>query len=202
MICRRAFAASLGLAAMLASSHAFAGVIVQNIAGTLGSGSGFFFGQSFTTPSSGGPWDDITFNFFTNVPPTTAEASGNAFLLSQQYLGTPSNLSSSTPGFLAESTVITGGMHVFSTALELSPGTQYFVYENAVSPNLSGGNTISGGQLYFAGSSSDFAGGGRSNNFTVSGDVVFAAVSEPSPLMVLVIALLGFGLLRRYRASG
>ena len=64
MICRRAFAASLGLAAMLASSHAFAGVIVQNIAGTLGSGSGFFFGQSFTTPSSGGPWDDITFNFF------------------------------------------------------------------------------------------------------------------------------------------
>jgi hypothetical protein len=202
MICRRAFAASLGLAAMLASSHAFAGVIVQNIAGTLGSGSGFFFGQSFTTPSSGGPWDDITFNFFTNVPPTTAEASDNAFLLSQQYLGTPSNLSSSTPGFLAESTVITGGMHVFSTALELSPGTQYFVYENAVSPNLSGGNTISGGQLYFAGSSSDFAGGGRSNNFTVSGDVVFAAVSEPSPLMVLVIALLGFGLLRRYRASG
>jgi hypothetical protein len=202
MICRRAFAASLGLAAMLASSHAFAGVIVQNIAGTLGSGSGFFFGQSFTTPSSGGPWDDITFNFFTNVPPTTAEASGNAFLLSQQYLGTPSNLSSSTPGFLAESTVITGGMHVFSTALELSPGTQYFVYENAVSPNLSGGNTISGGQLYFAGSSSDFAGGGRSNNFTVSGDVVSAAVSEPSPLMVLVIALLGFGLLRRYRASG
>jgi hypothetical protein len=187
---------------MLASSHAFAGVIVQNIAGTLGSGSGFFFGQSFTTPSSGGPWDDITFNFFTNVPPTTAEASGNAFLLSQQYLGTPSNLSSSTPGFLAESTVITGGMHVFSTALELSPGTQYFVYENAVSPNLSGGNTISGGQLYFAGSSSDFAGGGRSNNFTVSGDVVSAAVSEPSPLMVLVIALLGFGLLRRYRASG
>ena len=98
--------------------------------------------------------------------------------------------------------MITGGMHVFSTALELSPGTQYFVYENAVSPNLSGGNTISGGQLYFAGSSSDFAGGGRSNNFTVSGDVVSAAVSEPSPLMVLVIALLGFGLLRRYRASG
>ena len=200
---RRSFPASLGLAARLVSSHAFATVIVQNIAGTLGSGSGFFFGQSFTTPSSGGPWDDITFNFFTNVPPTTAEASGNAFLLSQQYLGTPSNLSSSTPGFLAESTVITGGMHVFSTALELSPGTQYFVYENAVSPTLTGANTISGGQLYFASNTSpDFAGDVISLNFTVSGDVVSAAVSEPSPLMVLVIALLGFGLLRRYRASG
>jgi len=85
---RRSFPASLGLAAMLVSSHAFATVIVQNIAGTNpNSGTGFFFGQSFTTPSSGGPWDDITFNLFTDVPPTTAEASGNAFLLGQKYLG-------------------------------------------------------------------------------------------------------------------
>jgi hypothetical protein len=59
------------------------------------------FGQSLMTPS-GGPWHDLTFNFFTDVPPTTPTAAGTAFLLTQEYLGTPAALSSSTPGFLAQ----------------------------------------------------------------------------------------------------
>ena len=61
---RRVFAASLGLAVMLVSSHAFAGVIVQNLGGSIFGGTAAIQGQSFTIPSSGGPWDDITFNFF------------------------------------------------------------------------------------------------------------------------------------------
>jgi hypothetical protein len=180
------------------SSHAFAIVIVQNLGGPNIKGVAFQ-GQSFTTSSSGGPWDDITFNFFSNVPPTTREAAGNAFLLDQEYLGTPANLSSSTPGFLGESTGITGGMYVFPTSLVLDPGVQYFVYENAAI-SVSGNNSFPGGQQYASFSpSSDFAGAGVSANFTLSGDVVSAAVPEPSPLMVLVTALLGFGFLRRYR---
>ena len=196
---RRSFAASLGLAAMLASSQAFGGVIVQNTGGPSFGIDIAFLGQSFTTPS-GGPWDDVTFNFYSNVPPTTPTAAGTAFLLSQEYLGTPSNLSSSTPGFLGESTGITGGMYVFPTALELDPGAEYFVYENGALPAHTGGNSISGGQEYFTTSAGgNFVAQGRSANFTVSGDVVSAAVPEPSPLMVLASALLGFGFLRRYR---
>jgi hypothetical protein len=198
---RRSFAASLALAAVLGSSHAFAGVIVQNLGGPSIGNTNAFLGQSFTTPS-GGPWDDITFNFFSNVPPTTPAATGTAFLLSQQYLGTPSNLSSSTPGFLGDSTGITGGMYLFPTTLELQPGVQYFVYENALIPPVSGNNNFSGGQQYLAGDASiNFGGLGVSTNFTVSGDIA-SGVPEPPPLLVLVTALLGFGFLRRYRKNG
>ena len=199
---RRSFAASLGLAAMLASSQAFGGVIVQNTGGPSFGIDIAFLGQSFTTPS-GGPWDDVTFNFYSNVPPTTPTAAGTAFLLSQEYLGTPSNLSSSTPGFLGESTGITGGRYVFPAALELQPGNQYFVYGNRALPEHTGGNSISGGMEYITRLpwvnwvSAD----GLSANFTLSGDVV-SGVPEPSPLMVSVTALLGFGLLQRYRANG
>jgi hypothetical protein len=101
-------------------------VIVQNTAGTE-INAPEVFGQSFTMPSSGGPWDNITFNFFSNSPATTPFTLGTAFLLNEQYLGMPSNLSTSTPGFLGESTGITGGMYVFSTALTLDPGVKYFL---------------------------------------------------------------------------
>jgi hypothetical protein len=197
---RWSFSASLALVAVLGSSHAFAGVIVQNVSGPGTDVDNAFLGQSFTTPS-GGPWDDITFNFFSNFPATTPTAAGTAFLLSQQYLGTPSNLSSSTPGFLGESTGITGGMYVFPTTLELQPGIQYFVFENGALPAHTGGNTIPGGQEYFTPFASlDFAAQGTSANFSVSGTV--AAVPEPSTLVLLVPGLLGIGFLRRFRKSG
>lgn len=198
---RRSFAASVGLAALLVSSHAFAVVIVQNLGGPAFS-EPVFNGQSFTTPSSGGPWDDITFNFFSDVPPATPLAAGAAFLLDQEYLGTPADLSSSTPGFLGASTGITGGLYDFAAGVVLQPGTQYFVYQNGAVLATSGDNTISGGQQYFAFHAGDaFAAEGVSANFSVSGNVS-AAVPEPSPLMMMATALLGFGILRRYRQSG
>jgi hypothetical protein len=173
------------------SSNAFAVVIVQNLGGTATSGVAFQ-GQSFTTPS-GGPWDDITFNFFSDVPPTTPEAAGSAFLLSQQYSGTVANLSSSAPGFLGESTGITGGKYVFPTSLVLDPNVQYWVYENAAF-SVTGGNTITGGQGYFAQNAS-FGfnpGTGVSNNFTVSGDVA-STVPEPSTWAMILAGFVGLG---------
>jgi hypothetical protein len=93
-------------------------------------------------------------------------------------------------------------MHVFPTSLELNPGTQYFVYENAILGAFSGGNTISGGQGYFATAvGSNFVPDPNSENFSLSGTVVTAVVPEPSALVVLLTGLLGFGLLRRYRKN-
>src|ERR1017187_1218375 len=110
------------------ASLASAGVIVQQTAG-LGSATEFF-GESFTTPS-GGPWGSITFNFYSDVPAATPAAAGNAFLLTQEYLGTPSALTSSTPGFLAASVSISGGVYIFNPSVVINPATQYWVYENA-----------------------------------------------------------------------
>ena len=58
-------------------------------------------------------WDDIEFNWYTwsgGTVPTNSNlvplASGNVFILTQLYTGTPTALSSSTAGFVAESTGI------------------------------------------------------------------------------------------------
>ena len=193
---RQSLAASLALAAALTSAHAFSAVIVQNTAGGITGPVNVFFGQSFTTPS-GGPWDDITFNFFSDFPATTPVAFGTAFLLDQQYLGTPSDLSASTPGFLGASTGITGGMYVFPSSLVLDPDVRYFVYENALiaTDAVSGGSFITGELTYTSISASgDFGPVGNGPNFALSGTVV-SGVPEPCPLMILVTALLGFGFL-------
>jgi hypothetical protein len=169
----RSFAASVGLAALLVSSHAFAVVIVQNLAGPDIASPPVFSGQSFTTPS-GGPWDDITFNYFSDAPATTPLAGGTAFLLNQLYSGTPADLSSSTPGFLAASTGITGGVYEFPASLVLQPGTQYFVYQSGELLATSGDNVISGGQQFFtfdAGTDFTPVSPAVSANFTVSGTV-------------------------------
>jgi len=188
------FAASFGLVAVLVSSQASASVIVKNTAGTLLILPAMI-GESFTMPSPGGPWDDITFNFFSDVPATTPVSLGTAYLLNQEYLGTPADLSFSTPGLLGASTGVTGGMYVFPTALVLDSGTQYFVYENVESPG-SGGNIIAGGNSYFSGGG-DFMPEGPALNFALSG----TAVPEPSSLIVLASSLSGFGFLRRWRKN-
>src|SRR5262249_55769300 len=94
-----------------------------------------YFGQAFTTPA-GGAWNHITFNFYATpasgtTPASTPVAAGTAFLLTQEYLGTPAALSSSTPGFLAQSISNAGGVYTFPPAVVLNPNTQYWVYENA-----------------------------------------------------------------------
>jgi hypothetical protein len=175
---------------LVSASFASADVIVQNLAGTSVCGltvCANFFGQSFTTPT-GGPWDELTFNFYSDFPAVTPLAAGTAFLLTEQYLGTPSALSTHTSGFLAESTGISGGRYTFSPRLEVLPRTTYWVYENeGFGP--SGGTTVPGEIAYSAGSANaDFAADPIHlvSNFTLEG----TPVPEPSTLLFVASALL------------
>jgi hypothetical protein len=164
---RRSFAASLGLAAMLMSANAFADVIVQNLGG-----------PALGVETSGGPWDDVTFNFYSNVPPTIPAAIVTAFLLDEEYLGTPSNLSSSIPGFLAESTEIAD-----------SPASLPFISQPFTTPSFE--ITDFPTSLAFI--------GGVSANFTVS-SAVSAAVPEPSTWAMMLAGFAGLGF-ASYRAA-
>ena len=153
-----------------------------------------FFGQSFATPS-GGPWSQITFNFYSDVPATTPSAVGTGFILSLEYLGTPADLSSSAAGFMAESTGISGGRFVFDPLLVLQPDTRYYFYGNA---EFAAG-TVTGGWDGFTEtqtwvswsylSTENFESGFEvaSANFNVSG----TPIPETSTIALLGIGLIG-----------
>jgi hypothetical protein len=128
--------AFLGLIAVTA----LASPIVQYLNGSFSYASFFYPGESFTTPG-GGPWTDVSFNFYANIPPTTPLAAGTAFLLSTVYTGTPAALSSSTPGFIASSISNAGGIYSFDSSVVLQPNTQYWVFTNTAGFRFSGSTT-------------------------------------------------------------
>src|SRR5665213_2138965 len=121
----KVLAMAVSLAAM--SSLAQGGVILLVNGGTTTDTIAEDLGESFTTPG-GGPWNDIAFNFFSDVPAATPLAGGDAFLFTQEYLGTPAAMSSATPGFLAASTSVAGGKYIFDPSVLLNPGTEYWLY--------------------------------------------------------------------------
>lgn len=163
-----------------------ANTIAENTGG-LSSGAVGFFGQSFTTVTVS-PESNIAFNFFSDVPAMTPYAVGTGFLLSMQYTGAPSGLSSSTPGFLGQASAA-GGFYTFNPSLTLLPGTQYFFYENAVVTGISFGNVYAGGHLYVTPDVVDpFASDPRSFNFRVTGS---AANGVPDAASTWTLLLLG-----------
>lgn len=173
----------------LLSSTASATIIVENTGGPGSGGSSDFYGQSFTTPS-GSSFDSIEFNFFSDVPPTTPVANGTLYLLSSAYSGTPSALSSSTTGYIASSTGVSGGMYVFDVSVTLQPDTQYFVYaDTALLP--SGGNVFGSEESYKASTSGSSFGtnGGASANFEVTGSAVTDVVPEPTSFLLVLPAI-------------
>jgi hypothetical protein len=147
------------------------------------------FGQSFTTPN--GPSEtNITFNFFSNIPPTTPYALGAGFLLGTPYTGLPSGLNPTTPGFLGE-TNASGGHYSFGSSVVLAGGTQYFFYETALLPQnaiTGGGASYSGGNDYISINSGPFR---SSPPFSANFEVTGTAVPEPSALVLGVLGSLG-----------
>lgn len=139
-------------------------------------------GQSITT-SSGGPWNNITFNWFADNAGTPT-AFGALYLLSEEYFGSADNLSSAVSGFIAASTGIVDDLYVFDQMITLSPSTQYFVYadtEGFLTQQAPG--TYLGGTMYVAPMSTDnfFIPPSQDAAFSLSGTVV----PEPSRFLLL-----------------
>ena len=181
----------IGLSIFSSVATTRADTVAQYTGGAVTNISGGYVGQSFTNVSLV-PESHIVFNFFTDVPAATPYALGTGFLLSQQYTGTPANLSSTTPGFLGEA-IASGGFYTFAPNLTLAPGTQYFFYETADIPSRAmsgGGITYTGGQDYFSSSfTSDYMPENPvSNNFRVTG----TAVPEPATWVLFALGVIVF----------
>ncbi len=178
------------------SSAAF---IVDNSAGTTVSAFGGIFGQSVTTPT-GGPWSNITFNFVNGAD--SPIAFGGLYALGQQYSGAPNALSTSTPGFLGFTNVVSGGQWQFSNLI-LNPNTQYFFYMDDATTDVvkfSLTNSYSGGVGFNAVAASTLYNGIGPNfdlNFSLQG---VTAVPEPASVLFFGLAVGGLGL-RRWRCA-
>jgi hypothetical protein len=174
-----------------------AGPIVQYLNGAFSYAGFFTEGESLTTPG-GGPWNSISFNFYSNSPATTPAAAGTGFLLSMAYAGTPAALSNATPGFIASSTSNAGGIYTFNSAVTLQPNTQYWIFSNtafAVTGSITAG-TSAQSQYVTNGATSPFVNFPSQNtNFTLSGVVV--ATPEPSTWALTGVALCGFAFFAR-----
>jgi PEP-CTERM motif len=136
-------ALSLALAVPLPAS-----VISENLTVNANSGvNPVAVGQSLTTPG-GGPWDNIQFNFY--LLDGSPYAEGTLYLLSQEYTGPLAALNAATPGFLASTSTISGGVWQFA-GLTLQPNTEYFFQSGTVSTTartFHSGPVLDGGIMY------------------------------------------------------
>jgi hypothetical protein len=186
--------AALFVPGILSTAHADTVSSVTNGGVTSLSG---YWGETVTT-IAGGPWDALALNFYASSG--APEAVGDVYLLSQQYLGTPSNLSSSTPGFIAEGTA-SGGFYDFANGVTVLGGTEYWVYTDAAL--ILTGDAV-GNEYYYdgGGATSAFnAFPGRDINYTLTGSLVTTPEPGTSSLLLIGVASLGLMIVARKRIS-
>jgi len=112
-------------------------VTVTAAAGTVGTWN--FAGQSMTIPA-GGDIDHVRFAWYHRRQDPRPTAFGRVYVLDREYLGAPSGLHPSTPGFLGRSEVVVPvssphlqdeGEYVLPETLVLQAGRQYWFYTDA-----------------------------------------------------------------------
>jgi hypothetical protein len=158
---------------------------------------GLYWGETFQALASA---SNLTFNFYSDAALTTPEATGTLYLLNSEYLGTPSGLSSSTPGYLASTGASTSGpaLWIFPS-VSLSAGTEYWVYGSSIQPSIYtiGTPFPPDGAYFFVTGSDGFNAIGDENGFNA--DLNFLATTntgeredtpEPTTLLLMAPALL------------
>jgi hypothetical protein len=136
MMLRRALVSALAVGVFAALSVTSRAATLTQITSGGFSGGQVFWGVPLTTPA-GGPYDHITFSFFGTGQVLSPLANGTLFLLSKPYnaaqnnADTPSNLSSSTDGYIAQAAA-SGGIYTFNTSLTLQGNTAYYFYSNGL----------------------------------------------------------------------
>ena len=202
-------ALALGFALLVGfGGQVSAQVITENRSGASASSSAA--GQSVSF-AGGGPYFNFTFNFYrSNSAGGAAFANGDLLLLSQAYAGTTTNLSSSTPGYLASSTA-SNNLWLFNLPSGLQASTQYFFYmksDPGVGLGISSANTYANGDRYSAttGGASTYAVGASDMNFTLAEAAAPVAAPPvgggPIAWSIAALGLGGFGVwsqLRRRR---
>jgi hypothetical protein len=174
-------------------ASATAGVILSFGVGQTGGGSAQDPGISVVTPS-GGPWNNITFNFYQSsagASPGSSYAIGSLFLLSQVYAGTPQALSPSTSGFIAQA-FGNGSVYTFSNSITLQPSTRYYFFAElgltagASTYVSSGSGDVTANLSYGSGNGNlNFTARPFDINFSLNG--IVAGVPEPSSFAIFVV---------------
>jgi len=171
--------------------------VITAITGGLASIGSYALGESLTTPT-GGPWSDLTFNFYDASGNPYANNTITVYLLSAAYSGTAAALSSSTTGYVDSTSTVSGTAWVFNPATTIQAGTKYWVYMSAAPTTplkYSVPDPYSGGQMYYAHPNYSSLSAGL--NFQLQG-AVGADTPEPSTLLLSASAL-GLLVFRRRR---
>jgi hypothetical protein len=182
------------------TAPARASIIVVDTTPTPNGGDGYAGGpgESVLTPSASAGWSNVTFNWF---DPTSGSplATGDIFLLSQAYSGTPSALSSLTAGYIDEGVADSGGdAYIFGASTVLNPNIEYYFYSSN-RPNgfngLSGGAVLAGTVLYNSpgGTGNFFNTGSAVAAFELQGTSTGSTVPEPGTWLMLGTGLIGLG---------
>ena len=107
-------------------------------------------GQSFVVAESG-IFGDLRFNFYNYQKRPVAF--GTLYLLTQEFLGVPSAISTSTSGFVARAESNADGVYGFGETAVVTGGTKYWVYSDTQGSFAGSFDTdiYNGGDLYLTG---------------------------------------------------
>jgi hypothetical protein len=201
----------LALLACVVNSAGAAVIQSHNVGGT-GGGNTNDPGLSLVTPP-GGPWTNITFNWY-RTGTGASYAIGNLYLLSQNYTGTPQDLSSlTTGGYIAHATG-DGTVYTFASGITLQANTTYYFFADlglstgaSTEVGRGPGTDLATVQSYGA-TAGNSAFATRSFDISYSLNGTSPSVPEPTAtgpavgFTLLLCAAIGAGCRRRAAAAG